>query len=113
MQLTKLRRVGHSQKPTRGTQSITRSTAGRAVEREAMATPKRMQITIETPAAPRLPGSGARKCGPETELDLGDVQAITGIPHRILSDAAASHGWHVSQAPDGSTLICLEAIRSP
>jgi len=82
-----------------------------------MATPKRMQITIETHRvfiirrhlSSRL---WCQECRRETEvLHLGDVQAITGITHQILRDAAGTQGWHVSQDHDGSTLICLETMR--
>ncbi len=82
-----------------------------------MATPKRMQITIETHRVfiiRRHPSTRlwCQKCRRETEvLNLGDVQAITGIPHQILLDAAGTQGWHVSQDRDGSTLICLETMR--
>jgi hypothetical protein len=81
-----------------------------------MATPKRIQITIETHQVfiiRRHPSTRlwCQECGREAEvLDLGDVQATTGLTHQILRDAAGTHGWHVSQGHDGSTLICLEAI---
>ena len=62
-----------------------------------MATPKRIQI--ETHEA-------------ET-LDLGDLQALTGLPSQILRDSAETHGWHVLNAHGWSTRICLESARWP
>ena|SRR5271165_5402545 len=83
-----------------------------------MATPKRIQITIETHQVLIIRHPSTRlwcqECGREAEvLDLGDVQATTGIPHQILRDAAGTQGWHVSEGHDGSTRICLEAIERP
>jgi hypothetical protein len=84
-----------------------------------MATPKRIQISIETHQVftirrRRSTYSWCQQCGREAEmLDLGELQALTGIPHQILRDAAETHGWHVLQFHDGSTLICLEAMRCP
>jgi hypothetical protein len=82
-----------------------------------MATPKRIQITIETHQVfiiRRQPTTRlwCQECGRETDvLDLGDGKATTGLPHQTLRDAAGTYGWHVSQDHDGSTLICLEAMR--
>jgi hypothetical protein len=84
-----------------------------------MATPKRIQMTIETRQVFifwRRPSTRlwCQECGREVKmLDLGDVQATTGIPYQILRDAAATHEWRVSQGHDGSTLICPEAIEWP
>jgi hypothetical protein len=84
-----------------------------------MATPKRIQISIETHQVfiirrRQSTQVWCQECGREAEmLDLGDLQALTGIPHQILRDAAETHGWHVLQVHDGSTLICLEAMRWP
>jgi hypothetical protein len=84
-----------------------------------MATPKRIQISIETYQVFVIRRRQSirvwcQECARETEmLDLGELPALTGIPHQILHDAAETHGWHVLQVHDGSTLICLEATRWP
>jgi hypothetical protein len=99
------------------TQFITRIHRGTSSLRERMATPRRIQITIETHQVfiiRRHPSTRlwCQGCGHEAEmLDLGDVQATTGLPHQALLDAAGTHGFHVSQDCDGSTLICLEGMR--
>jgi hypothetical protein len=82
-----------------------------------MATPKRIQITIETHQVLIIRRHSSTRlwcpeCRGEVDVvDLGDVQATTGLSHQILHDAAGTKGWHVSQGPDGSTLICLKAPR--
>jgi hypothetical protein len=82
-----------------------------------MATPRRIQITIETHQVfiiRRHPSTRlwCQVCGHEAEmLDLGDVQATIEIPYQALLEAAGTQGWHVSQGHDGCTLICLEGMR--
>ena len=55
-----------------------------------MATPKRIQISIETHQVfiirrRQSTQVWCQECGREAEmLDLGDLQALTGIPHQIL-----------------------------
>jgi hypothetical protein len=84
-----------------------------------MATPKRIQISIETHQVfiirrRQSTQVWCQECGRDAEmLDLGDLQALTGLPYQILRDAADTCGWHVSRCHDGSTLICLEAMRWP
>jgi len=84
-----------------------------------MATPKRIQISIETHQVfvirrRQSTRVWCQECGRETEmLDLGDLLALTGLPYQILRDAADTYGWHVSRCHDGSTLICLESIQWP
>jgi len=84
-----------------------------------MATPKRIQIGIETHQVfitrrRQSTQVWCQECRREAEtLGLGDLQALTGLPYQILRDAAETHGWHVLNAYDGSTRICLESARGP
>jgi hypothetical protein len=84
-----------------------------------MATPKRIQISIETHQVfiirrRQSTRVWCQECGREAEmLDVGELQALTGAPRQALVGAATALGWHVSQGPGGSALICPESARCP
>jgi hypothetical protein len=84
---------------------------------------KRTQITVETDGIWIIHKSHTTRrwcaeCGREVDM-VGlkeaavlwgkDLQPLTAQP--MLPDGD-SRGWHWSQAPDGSPLLCLESLKS-
>lgn len=78
---------------------------------------KRTQITIETERVVTIRRRRSMRafcpeCGCEVDMvtpeELGVLMGTTGL---ALSDGVEAHGWHVSEGPNGTALICLESLR--
>jgi hypothetical protein len=51
------------------------------------------------------------ECGSEVELvGEAEAKALTGMSGRGLRDLAAAQGWHFSEGPDGTGLVCLDSL---
>jgi hypothetical protein len=76
----------------------------------------RMQIRIETESVlivRRQTSSRAwcQQCARDVEMiQSQDAAALTFTLRRTLRNSSANKQWHVSYAPSGSLLICLESV---
>jgi hypothetical protein len=101
------------------------------VSERAVAAYKRTEITLETDQIWVIRRSHSRRawcaeCGREMDMvGLKEAQALSGKTQPALSQplttqplttqpmlpsSGDSGGWHLSQAADGSPLICLESV---
>jgi hypothetical protein len=87
---------------------------------------KRTEITLETDRIWVLRRSHSRRawcaeCGREVDVVmLKEAEALTGMTQPALSQPLTTQpllpgcgegaGWHWSEAPDGSPLVCLESL---
>jgi len=75
-----------------------------------------MQITIETDEVtivrrrhPRR--TWCRECACEAEVvGMGEAGVLAGMTERALRNCAESQGWHLSDAGDGTLLVCLKSL---
>lgn len=79
-----------------------------------MSAHKKTEITIETERVVTIRRRSLRarcpQCGCEVDMvGLAEAEALTGISGPAFSEYVAARGWHLSQAQDGSDLICLES----
>ena len=77
---------------------------------------KKMQITIETHTITILRRHHSRrtwchKCAREVEVvGMEEAGLLAGMTQPALRDWAQTQGWHLSDAGDGTLLICLESL---
>jgi hypothetical protein len=77
---------------------------------------RRMRITIETDEVtiirrlhPRH--TWCRECACEVEVvGMEEAGVLAGMTERALRNCAQSQGWHLSQAGDGTLLVCLKSL---
>jgi hypothetical protein len=75
-----------------------------------------MEITIQTDRLvlvrrARSTRAWCQQCGREVEMvGLSQAAALAGGGKPVLPDGAQGHGWHISEDPNGSPLICLESV---
>jgi hypothetical protein len=77
---------------------------------------RRMQITIETDEVtiirrrhPRR--TWCRECACEVEVvGMEEASVLAGMTERALRNCAQSQGWHLSEAGDGTLLVCLKSL---
>jgi hypothetical protein len=82
----------------------------------AISAPQRMEITIQTDRlvlirGRRSPRAWCQQCGHEVEMvGLSQAVALAGGGTPVLPDSAQGQAWHISEAQNGSPLICLESV---
>ena len=77
---------------------------------------RRVQITIETDEVtiirrrhPRR--TLCRECACEAEVvGMEEAGVLAGMTERALRNCAQSQGWHLSEAGDGTLLVCLKSL---
>lgn len=81
-----------------------------------MSARKRLQITVVTEQAMIIrQRDSARAWCPNCacEVDMVGIEAagvLAGLTQSQLRERVASGEWHVSEAKDGSSLICLDSL---
>ena len=83
---------------------------------EAMATRKRIAITIETDRVViirrnRPTRAQCQECGSEADIvDMTTAAELTGMTDRTLRDLMDAQELQLGQSPDGSLRTCLESL---
>ena len=73
-------------------------------------------ITIETDEVTmirrRMPAATwCRECACEVEVvGMEEAGVLAGMTERALQNCAQSQGWHLSDAGDGTLLVCLKSL---
>lgn len=81
-----------------------------------MAAYKRTQITVETDQITIIRRRGCSRhwcaeCRRETDMvDLAQASVLKGMPQPLLLEGIRARKWHVTEATDGSPLICLDSF---
>jgi hypothetical protein len=80
-----------------------------------MTTHKRTEITVETDRVliirrRRVLRAWCAECGCEVDV-VGQEEAelLTGM-RQLSRDCAQARGWHLTQGPERSELVCLESL---
>ena len=77
---------------------------------------RRMQITIETDEVTIIRRRHPRhtwcpECACEVEVvGMEEAGVRAGMTERALRNCAQSQGWHLSDAGDGTLLVCLKSL---
>ena len=77
---------------------------------------RRMQITIETDEVTIIRRRHARhvwcrECACEVEVvGMEEAGVLAGITPQALRNCGQSQEWHLSQASDGTLLVCLTSL---
>jgi hypothetical protein len=77
---------------------------------------RRMQITIETDEVTIIRRRHPRytwcpECACEMEVvGMEEAGVRAGLTERALRNCAQSRGWHLSDAGDGTLLVCLKSL---
>lgn len=79
---------------------------------EASTAHKRIEITIQTEKILTIRRSTCarlwcRVCG--CEVDVVRAEILSGGSQKMF-DTVAKTSWHCFEAPDGTTLVCLESL---
>ena len=77
---------------------------------------RKKQITIETDEVTiirrhRTQRAWCRECNCQVEV-VGTEEAgvLAGMTQRALRNCGQSQGWHLSQAGDGTLLVCVKSL---
>lgn len=79
-------------------------------------TGKKTRITIETHTMMILRRRHFRRawcqeCAREVDVvGMEETGMLTGMTQRAFRDCAQTRGWHLSEAGDGTLLVCLESL---
>jgi hypothetical protein len=77
---------------------------------------RRMQITVETDEVTIIRRRHARhtwcrECAREVEVvGMEEAGVLAGMTPQALRNCAQAQGWHVSDAGDGTVLVCLASL---
>ena len=81
-----------------------------------MTTHKRTEITVETDQVliirrRRSIRARCAQCGCEVDM-VGpeEAGALAGMSGQTLRDSAHARGWHLSEGPNGTALVCIESL---
>jgi hypothetical protein len=81
-----------------------------------MRTYKRTRITIETEQVLTIQRSSSKRrwcpqCSREVVMvRFAEAATLAGVPVAVLRECARTEPWHLSEAPDGTPLICLDSL---
>jgi hypothetical protein len=75
-----------------------------------------MQITIQTDEVTIIRRrhtrqAWCRECAHEVEVvGIEEAGVLAGMTHLALRNCAQAQGWHLSDAGDGTLLVCLKSL---